>query len=295
MKYQFAFVVFGLVCSVLAIPLARVEEKIWEDLEQSDYINVLVTFKKANTKAAYDRFYSLKLTNREAILNTQYAILKDHADIVQADVTSMLKKAAVGKKHRLDVLWISNELIVRDVDKEVVEMLRNHPDVESLMAEQFFELEPLIEGESSVLDENNIQQEWGVVNVRAPQVWATGNTGQGVVAGIIDTGARATHATLAPTYRGNPGSSHNYNWFAPSNNAPVPADTNGHGTHVIGSISGTQGIGVAPGSRWMTCVGCGALLCSNQNLLSCGNFMACPTNTAGNLSNFAIIELTFYC
>lgn len=236
MKYQIAFVVFGLVCSGLANLEARVEEKIWENLEQNDYTNVLVTFKKANTKAAFDRFHSLKLTNREAILNTQHAILKDHADIVQADVTAMLNKAAVGKKHRLDVLWISNELIVRDVDREVVEKLRSHPDVESLQAEWFIPLEPLIEEELPVLDENHIQNEWGVVNVRAPQVWASGNTGQGITAGIIDTGARVTHVNLAPTYRGNnPGQNHNYNWLAPNNNAGLPSDTNGHGTHVIGS------------------------------------------------------------
>lgn len=236
MKYQIV-VFFGLICSVLASPEARVEEKIWQNLEQADYTNILVTFKKANTKAAFERFHSLKLTNREAILNTQHAILKDHADIVQADVTSMLKKAAVGKKHRLDVLWISNELIVRDVDKEVVEMLRSHPDVESLQAEWFIPLEPLMEEETPASDENSIQNQWGVSNVRAPQVWASGYEGQGVTAGIIDTGARHTHVNLAPTYRGNnPGQSHDYNWFAPNNNAAIPSDTNGHGTHVIGSM-----------------------------------------------------------
>lgn len=122
--YRTVFFVFALACSVLAIHQAKVEENIWKNLDETGTTNVLVTFKKANTKAAYDRFYSLKLTSREAILNAQYSILKDHADTVQADVISMLKKASLGKKHYLDVLWISNELIVRDADKEVIEMLR---------------------------------------------------------------------------------------------------------------------------------------------------------------------------
>jgi len=285
MKLQIAFLVFGLAC-VLATPIARVEEQIWRNLEESETTVVTITFKKANTKAAFDRFYSLKLTTREAILETQHAILKDHADVVQADVTAMLEKSSriAGKKHFLDQLWITNELIVRDIDKETVEMLAAHPDVESLVAEQFIPLEETPEGETIDLNDynNTIFNQWGVVNVQAPAAWARGFTGTGVVIGNIDTGARHTHIALSPTYRGNnAGENHNYNWRRPANNAATPSDANGHGTHCIGTHSGTQGIGVAPNSRWTACVGCATASCSTADLNSCGNFMACPTNTAG--------------
>lgn len=217
MKYQIAFVVFGLACSVLANPVARVEEDIWRNLEKSETTNVLITFKRANTKAAFDRFYSLRLTTREAILDTQHAILKDHADIVQADVTELLTKGIQsGKRHYLDQLWITNELIVRDIDREYVEKLRNHPDVESLVAEQFIPLEQTIqEGPPVLLAVNNtILNEWGIVNVQAPAAWARGFQGQGVTVGNIDTGARHTHIALAPTYRGNnAGENHNYKYI----------------------------------------------------------------------------------
>lgn len=284
MKYQIAFVVVGLAC-VLASPIAKVEEKIWRDFQDSELINVKVTFRKADTKSAYDRFYALKLSSREAILDTQHAILKDHADTVQADVVSMLNYgAAEGKKHYLDQLWITNELIVRDIDSETLDKLRFHPDVESLLAEEFIELEETEEGESFDLRDynNTILNQWGVVNVAAPTVWARGNQGQGQVVGNIDTGARHTHVALSPTYRGNnAGENHNYNWRAPTGNAAAPSDTNGHGTHCIGTHSGTQGIGVAPNSRWIACRGCQTSSCSRFDLESCGNFMACPTNTAG--------------
>lgn len=280
MKYHIAFVVFGLACAVLATSVARVEENIWKNLEQAETTNVKVTFRKANTKAAFERFNSLKLTSRNAKLNSQYSILKDHADIVQADVTSVLKKASAhGKKHEIAQLWISNELIVRNVDKEMVEILRDHPDVASLEAEWFIPLD-----ESFIASRNNtiLYNQWGVVNVGAPQVWDAGNKGVGAVVGVIDTGARATHVALRYTYRGNqPGQNHNYNWFAPTGQDAVPSDNNGHGTHVIGSASGTEGIGVAPGSYWITCRGCTTAGCSDFNLIQCGNWMACPTNTAG--------------
>src|SRR5204862_4779735 len=56
--------------------------------------------------------------------------------------------------------------------------------------------------------------EWGVMNVNAPSVWATGFTGQGIVIADLDTGIRWTHAALKNHYRGWNGTSadHNYNW-----------------------------------------------------------------------------------
>jgi subtilisin family serine protease len=285
MKY---LVVLGFVCLALANPIARVEEQIYKNLEESELTNVMVTFRRADNQAAWDRFYSLRLTTRIAILETQHAILKDHADVVMADVLSLLENTnRAGKVHYTDIHWITTELIVRDVDRETVDLLRNHPDVEALIAETFI---PLLETVETFepLDNNTIQNQWGVVNVQAPTAWGRGFTGTGVVIGNIDTGVRATHVNLAPTYRGNnPGENHNYNWRAPTGSAAVPSDTNGHGTHCIGSHSGTGGLGVAPNSRFIACRGCATAACSTFDLNGCGNFMACPTNTAGGAAQCA--------
>jgi len=179
MKYLITFVLFGLACSVLA-DFARVEEKIWENLQDAETTNVLVTFRKANVKAANERIASLRLTSRDAIAVTQHSILKDHADIVQADVTAMLNKAVSnGKSHEIAQLWITNELIVRNVDKDIVEKLRSHPDVESLQAEWFIQLEDVMEEETAPRDNNTILLQWGVQNTNAPAVWQTGTNGAG--------------------------------------------------------------------------------------------------------------------
>jgi subtilisin family serine protease len=289
MKYQIALAVFGLACLALANPIARVEEQIYKNLEESELTNVMVTFRRADTNSAWDRFYSLRLTSRIAILETQHAILKDHADVVQADVIALLEKTQrSGKRHYLDQLWITTELVVRDVDRETVELLRNHPDVEALIAEQFIPLEETEETFETRDYNNTIQNEWGVVNVNAPAAWARGLTGTGITIGNVDTGVRVTHVQLAPTYRGNnPGETHDYNWRAPTGNAAVPSDTNGHGTHCAGTHSGTGGIGVAPNSRFIACRGCATAACSTFDLNGCGNFMACPTNTAGGAAQCA--------
>src|SRR5206468_3192917 len=71
----------------------------------------------------------------------------------------------------------------------------------------------------------------GVVKVNAPQLWAMGFTGQGIVIGNQDTGMRWTHNALKPHYRGWNGSTadHNYNWHD-----SIHSDIDGDGTNPCG-------------------------------------------------------------
>lgn len=52
----------------------------------------------------------------------------------------------------------------------------------------------------------------------------------------------------------------------------------GHGTHTMGTIVGTKGIGVAPGAKWMTCQACPhAFICAIPFFIKCAEWMLCPT------------------
>ncbi|CAG7724514.1 unnamed protein product [Allacma fusca] len=281
MKFHIALVFVGLACSALAAP-APVEPQILKNLETSKTTNVLVTFKKTDTAAAFARFDSLALATRDAKLNTMYAILKDHADTVQADVIAMLEKSDSSKNTDIRQLWISAELIVRNADKDTVESLRNHPDVGSLVAEKFFPLEP-VERRELNKDEINPQAQWGVDAIHAGTVHSRGNRGQGIVVVNVDTGVRHTHVALKSNFRGTIQANNNYAWYAPTGHAANPFDDHGHGTHTMGTIAGTaNGIGVAPGATWIACKGCDAnAYCSAFDLRECGNWVTCPTNTAG--------------
>src|SRR6185295_4279406 len=109
--------------------------------------------------------------------------------------------------------------------------------------------------------------ELGVTNVNAPQVWALGFTGQGIVVGNQDTGMRWDHNALKPKYRGWDGvtANHNYNWHDSIHsgggscgpNTVAPCDDQGHGTHTTGTTVGDDGagnqVGVAPGAKWIGC------------------------------------------
>ncbi len=137
--------------------------------------------------------------------------------------------------------------------------------------------------------------EWGVAKIRAPEVWASGITGQGVVIGGADTGYRWAHAALQSHYRGWNGTTadHNHNWHdaihaantqCPAN-SPAPCDDNGHGTHTAGTFAGgvgTNQIGVAPGARWIGCRNMNAGAGTPATYIECMQWMMAPTDLAGN-------------
>lgn len=107
----------------------------------------------------------------------------------------------------------------------------------------------------------------GITYTNAPQVWALGYTGQGIVIGGEDTGYRWDHTALINKYRGWNGTTanHDYNWHdsihsgggSCGHDSVAPCDDYGHGTHTMGTAVGDDGegnqIGIAPGAKWIGC------------------------------------------
>ncbi|MBN1992517.1 MAG: S8 family serine peptidase [Anaerolineae bacterium] len=102
---------------------------------------------------------------------------------------------------------------------------------------------------------------WGIAKIRANLVHnALGIDGGGVVVANIDTGVDWQHPALQTRYRGYTGPGklpqHLGNWYdATGQGATYPVDTNGHGTHTMGTMVGDNGLGVAPGARWIAVKG----------------------------------------
>jgi subtilisin len=92
---------------------------------------------------------------------------------------------------------------------------------------------------------------WGVDLVKAPEVWANGYTGQGVVVAVLDTGVDYNHEDLKANIwtnsleiagNGKDDDGNGYiddvsGWNFIDNNNEI-LDKNGHGTHVSGTIAG---------------------------------------------------------
>jgi serine protease AprX len=92
--------------------------------------------------------------------------------------------------------------------------------------------------------------EWNLDAVHAPELWALGITGAGVVVAGMDTGVDPEHPDLAGKWRG--GAS---DWFDPHGEHATPHDASGHGTQtmalVVGGAAGGTAIGMAPGARFI--------------------------------------------
>lgn len=91
---------------------------------------------------------------------------------------------------------------------------------------------------------------WGIAQLQAPEIWAKGEKGKGIVVAVCDTGIDRNHPDLA----GNIIGGHNFtNEGAPDDYQ----DRNGHGTHVAGTIAavenGTGVVGVAPEAKLLIC------------------------------------------
>ncbi len=137
--------------------------------------------------------------------------------------------------------------------------------------------------------------ETGINYTKAPQVWATGFTGQGIVVAGADTGIRWTHTVLKNRYRGWDGAAanHDYNWHDSIHtgggvcgpNSALPCDDNGHGSHTIGTAVGDDGganqVGMAPGAKWIGCRNMDQGNGTPARYIECMEFFLAPYPVAG--------------
>jgi subtilisin family serine protease len=275
-KLALAILFVGLIQQALVAP--TIDQKLVNSLREKGTANILLSMKDS-TRTALDSLKTRSFTTREDRLNTVANTLRQFAAESQRNVLRVLEKAKADTPIRVEVLWITNQIIVRDANLALVQQLVDMEEIQKISEEIFINLdEPIDLTVHENLDEAEEEEhQWGVKQIEAPVVWGNGNKGEKIIICTIDTGARVTHEALKDNFVGD------YGWFDPSKLTAEPNDQNGHGTHTTGNIAGTtRNIGVAPGSKWAACKGCATSSCSQFDLLGCGQWVACPTDTQGN-------------
>lgn len=263
-------------------PGSAAQEKVEDKLARSfsnapgEPREFLVTFRQQADLAAAGR-----ITDWTARGEAVVTALQRTAEVSQAGVTAMLRARGVD----FESYWISNAMLVRDGTRDLATALAARSEVTRLLAPAVYEIPAPVEQASADPAPQGV--EWGIANINADDVWASGIDGNGIVIANVDTGVEYHHAALRDQYRGHRADgtySHDYNWFDASGLCKfAPCDKNGHGTHTMGTMVGDDGtgnqIGVAPGARWIAANGCDP--CTVQNLLSAGQWMLAPTRIDG--------------
>jgi subtilisin family serine protease len=259
-----------------------VEQAVLNEMQMEGSASYWIQFKNA---VDLSPAYTMNWSDRGWFV---YETLKKHADATQAQAQKYLTNSKVEYKS----FWINNSILVTNSTNSVLSDLLKFTGVEKIESRKSYILyEP--EKSAAITDNNLNAIEPNIAHVKAPEAWALGYDGTGLVVANIDTGVHYSHAALVGSYRGNNGDGtfdHNFNWFNPVDlEDNVPRDGHGHGTHTMGIMVGDDGganqIGIAPGAEWIACAGCPDGFCPDAALLGCGQFIAAPTDLTGNNAN----------
>lgn len=191
--------------------------------------------------------------------------------------------------------WITNSIQARLTGAQI-QVLAARDDIEAI-ASNAAVTQRLPQHEDQDAARAPMAIAWGVNKIKAPQLWALGINGAGVVMGNQDTGVRWTHAALKNKYRGwdavSLEANHNYNWHDAVHAAnsscpadsPQPCDDNSHGSHTVGTMLGDDGagnqVGVAPGAKWIGCRNMNAGNGTPATYNECAQWFLAPTDLTG--------------
>jgi len=210
---------------------------------------------------------------REYVYNT----LVENANTMQASLRQTLDKLG---------LPYTPYYLVNGLEVPANPLLRlwlaSRPEVDRILdSPQMRPLPAVPPAETGAIKNAPSKPEWNLTNIGADRVWNELHiTGQGVVVGQSDSGVQGDHPELANSYRGKNGQN-NYNWYDPWNGTTAPTDTEGHGTHTLGTVLGVH-TGVAPGANWIACVNLARNLGNPAVYLDCMQFMLAPFPQGGD-------------
>ncbi len=262
-------------------PPEKVAPRLWAEGGRQGFIIILS--EQADLSDAYS------IPDLGARRRLVYARLLATAQRTQAPLLRKLWAQGV----RVRRFYVVNAIYVEEGTPALLKALAARSDVARLIANPSISIKApsprgLAPQEITAVEPN-------IAQIGAPQVWAMGYRGQGIVIGGQDTGYAWEHSALKEHYRGWEGSqaTHDYNWHDAIHTAnddcpadsPEPCDDYGHGTHTmgiaVGDDGGTNQIGVAPEARWIGCRNMDDGVGTPARYLECFEFFLAPYPIGG--------------
>jgi len=260
-----------------------------DGLAGDEILKVLVVMKDPTDLARMDKNLHEALARRADRNRTVVTTLREAAAAAQGGLLADLESRR-GTKSTGGVLgytphWIIDAVVVV-ADVATIREIAARDDVDVVEPDLRAELIEPVMTKPALLPHDKAEGGGfvapGVQAVNAPRVWhELGLTGEGSIVGNCDSGVDGSHPMLADRWRGN---------FAPVdqawrdlggvNSPDFPYDDYGHGTHVMGTITGataTDTVGVAPGAEWIATNAVWATLNEFDNaIISAFEFFADP-------------------
>lgn len=276
----------------------KISNRLSEEFDESDKVTFLIKMEgKADTDQVVEKIQDsadakglssqkLEHMQRSAVISE----LKSTAIETQKNVKEYLQNQMdQGNAEQLHSYYIVNGMAVT-ATKEVAEKVAGFSEVEKILPNENRQLISTVD-----VDENHPEAdddvEWNVDRVNAPQAWDMGADGSGTVVAIIDTGVLWDHSALKEKYHGYDADSgevdHDFNWYDATVGEDEPYDDIGHGTHVTGTIVGSEPdgsnqVGVAPEAKFMSVKAFTDAGGTDEDLLDAAEWIMAPTDADGN-------------
>jgi len=231
--------------------------------------------------------------HRQVISALQQAAREGQAALV----AELSRQQAAGQVAEYRTYWINNMVILRGT-RQAIENLAGRADVATV--EPGFSvslMEPIRDAGAAASDgtSRGIGVTPGLRAIHAPQVWyELGVTGEGALVANLDTGVDGDHPALETRWRGYQGQEPWQECWLDvlGTNTHFPEDNYGHGTHVMGTITGlgagTQDtVGVAWGAKWIAAnaINQGVGAAFDQDVLDCLEWIADPDGNPNTIDD----------
>lgn len=272
----------------------KLSDRLLDEFANEEKTTFLVKFvDKADLKKAVkeaEKKASLsKLSGQDAQLMKRSSILAELETTSfesQKNVVAFLEEAMeAGSVEDFHSYKIVNGMAVTGT-KEIAEKIATFPEVDKVLKNETRQLNSTIKTKDKAPTSDIANVEWNVAHIGAPDVWELGFDGTGTVVASLDSGVQWDHPALKEKYRGYDTATgevdHQYSFFDATSGRVEAYDDHSHGTHVTGTMVGSEPdgsnqIGVAPGAKWIAAkVFNGAGETTDSILLAGGEWLLAP-------------------